>query len=55
MAFDFVDRKLLCKILRKFGYPAKFVGVIKYFHDEINASVSAACQASDPFGILTGV
>ena len=27
---------------RKFGCPAKFVGVIKSFHDGMNASVSAA-------------
>ena len=35
--------------------PAKLVGVIKSFHDGMNASVSAACEGLDPFGVLEGV
>ena len=53
--FDTVDREQPWKTLWKFGCPANFVSVIKSFHDGMNASVSAAGEASDPFCVLAGM
>ena len=50
-----MGRELLLKMLNKFGCPPKFVGVFKSFHDGMNASVSAAGEASDLIGVLTGM
>ena len=54
-AFDTVNRDLLWKVLEKFGCPPKFIGVIKDFHQGMNASVSAAGETSEPFGVIAGV
>ena len=54
-AFDIMDRKPLWKIIGTFGFSVKFVGVIKSLHNGLIASVSTACEASDPIGVLTGV
>ena len=54
-AFDTVDRELLWEVLGKFGCPTKFIGVIRAFHQEMNACVSAAGETSDFFGVLVGV
>ena len=54
-AFDTVDRELLWKILLRFGCPAKFVAVIRSFHEGMRACVSATGEVSDPFSVVAGV
>jgi len=53
-AFDTVNRAGLWLILEKFGCPAKFVEIIKSFHEGMTATVVEAGQCSASFPVSNG-
>ena len=54
-AFDTVSREGLWKIMAKFGCPAKFIAMVRDFHDGMLARVQNAGEFSDPFPVTKGV
>ena len=54
-AFDTVSREGLWKIMAKFGCPAKFIAMVRQFHDGMLARVQNDGQFSDPFPVTNGV
>ena len=54
-AFDTVSREGLWKIMAKFGCPAKFIAVVRPFHDGMLARVQNDGEFSDPFPVTNGV
>ena len=54
-AFDTVRREGLWKIMAKFGCPAKFIAMIRQFHDGMLARVQNDGEFSDPFPVTNGV
>ncbi len=53
-AFDTVDRAGLWKILQKIGCPAKFISLIRSFHDGMMARVQESGTTSEPFHVSNG-
>ena len=54
-AFDTVSREELWKIMAKFGCPAKFIAMVRQFHDGMLARVQNDGTFSDPFPVTNGV
>ena len=54
-AFDTVSRKGLWKIMAKFGCPAKFIAMVRQFHDGMLARVQNDGEFSDLFPVTNGV
>ena len=54
-AFDTVSREGLWKIMAKFGCPAKFIAMVRLFHDGMLARVQNDGEFSDPFPVTNGV
>ena len=54
-AFDTVSRERLWKIMAKFGCPAKFIAMVRQFHDDMLARVQNDREFSDPFPVTNGV
>ena len=54
-AFDTVSREGLWKSLAKFGCPAKFIAMVRQFHDGMLARVQNDGEFSDPFPVTNGV
>ena len=54
-AFDTVSREGLWKIMAKFSCPAKFIAMVRQFHDGILARVQNDGESSDPFPVTNGV
>ena len=54
-AFDTVSREGLLKIMAKFGCPAKFIAMVRQFHDGMLARVQNDSEFSDPFPVTNGV
>ena len=54
-AFDTVNREGLWAILGKLGCPPKLVSMIRAFHDGMQARVTGAGEASQPFKVTNGV
>ena len=54
-AFDTVIREGLWKIMAKFDCPAKFMAMVRQFHDGIFARVQNDGEFSDPFPVTNGV
>ena len=54
-AFDTVSREGLWKIIAKFGCPAKFIAMVRQFHDGMLARVQNDGEFSDPFPVTNGV
>ena len=54
-AFDTVSREGLWKIMAKFGCPAKFIAMVRQFHDGMLARVQNDGEFSDPFPVRNGV
>ena len=54
-AFDTVSREELWKIMAKFGCPAKFIAMVRQFHDGVLARVQNDGEFSDPFPVTNGV
>ena len=53
--FDTVSREGLCKIMAMFGCPAKFIAMVRQFHDGMLARVQNDGEFSDPFPVTNGV
>ena len=54
-AFDIVSREGPWKIMAKFDRPAKFIAMVRQFHDGILARVQNNDKFSDPFPVTNGV
>ena len=54
-AFDTVSREGLWKIIAKFGCPAKFIAIVRQFHDGMFARIQNDGEFSDPFPVTNGV
>ena len=54
-AFDTVSRVGLWKIMAKFGCPAKFIAMVRPFHDGMHARVQNDGEFSDLFPVTNGV
>ena len=54
-AFDTVSREGLWKIMAKFGCPAKFIAMVRQFHDCMLARVQNDGEFSDSFPVTNGV
>ena len=54
-AFDTVCRKGLWEIMAKFGCSAKFITMVRQFHDGMQASVQNDGKYSKPFPVTNGV
>ena len=54
-AFDTVSREGLWKIMAKFGCPAKFIAMVRQFHDGMLARVQNDGEFSDTFPVTNGV
>ena len=54
-AFDTVSREGLWKIMTKFGCPAKFIAMVRQFHDGMLARVQNDGEFSDSFPMTNGV
>ena len=54
-AFDTVSHEGLWKIMAKFGCPAKFIAMVRQFHDGMLARVQNDGEFSDPFPVTNGV
>ena len=54
-AFDTVSREGLWKIMAKFGCPAKFIAMVRQFHDAMLARVQNDGEFSDPFPVTNGI
>ena len=54
-AFDTVNREELWKIMAKFGCPAKFIAIVRQFHDGMLARVQNHSEFSDPFPVTNEV
>ena len=54
-SFDSVSREGLWKIMAKFGCPAKFIPMVRQFHDDMLARVQKDGEFSDPFPVTNGV
>ena len=54
-AFDTVSREGLWKSMAKFGCLAKFIAVVRQFHDGMLARVQNDSEFSDPFPVTHGV
>ena len=48
-AFDTVNREALWDVLTCYGYPPKFIQIIRLYHDDITGQVLSNCEQSDPF------
>ena len=53
-AFDTVDRRLLWKVLQRFGCPDHLVEMIKLFHDGMGGRVVVGGQETERFNITHG-
>ena len=54
-AFETISREGLWKIMAKFGCPAKFIAMVRQFHDGMLARVQNDGEFSDPFPVTNGV
>ena len=50
-AFDTVSREGLWEIMAKFGFPTKFIAMVRQFHDGMLARVQNDGDFSDPFPV----
>ena len=54
-AFDTVSRDGLWKIIAKFGYPSRYIAMVRQFHDGMQARVQNDGEYSEPFPVTNGV
>ena len=54
-AFDTVSREGLWKIMAKFGCPARFITIVRQFHEGMMARVLNDGDTSDDFAVTNGV
>ena len=54
-AFDTVSRDGLWKIMAKFGYPPRYIAMVRQFHDGMQAHVQNDGEYFEPFPVTNGV
>ena len=54
-AFDTVSRDWLWKIMAKFGFPSRYIAMVRQFHDGMQARVQNDGEFSEPFPVTNGV
>ena len=54
-AFDTIIREGHWKLMAKFGCPAKFIAMVRLFHDDMLVRVQNDAGFSDPFPVTNGV
>ena len=54
-AFDTVSRDGLWKIMAKFGWPPRYIAMVRQFHDGMQARVQNDGEYSEPFPVTNGV
>ena len=54
-SFDTVSRERLWRIMEKFGFPAKFITMVRQFHDGMQARVLDDGNCSEAFTFTNGV
>jgi len=54
-AFDSVDREVIWKLMRHYGFPAKIVNIIKQFYQDATCQVIHDGKLTDPFSVEIGV
>ncbi|BHF71155.1 hypothetical protein SprV_0401421000 [Sparganum proliferum] len=54
-AFDTVNREGLWKIMQKFGYPERFIEMVRQLHDGMMARVTNKGALSEAFAVTNGV
>ena len=54
-AFDSVDRKTMCKLLRHYGVPKKIISLIRCTFQDMSCRIAHAGQLSESFEVKTGV
>ena len=54
-AFDSVDREIIWKLMRHYGFPAKIVNIIKQFYQDANCQVIHDGKLTDPCSVEIGV
>ena len=54
-AFDTVNRSMLWEVLEKFGCPARFINLVRSFHDGMMATVLVGEDETDAFEVGVGV
>ncbi|BHF75958.1 hypothetical protein SprV_0501905600 [Sparganum proliferum] len=54
-AFDTVNREGLWKIMQKFGYPERFIQIVRQLHAGMMARVTDNRAVSEAFAVTSGV
>ena len=54
-AFDSVDRDVIWKLMHHYGYPSKFVNIIKEMYEDATCRVIHDGKLTEPFTVQTGV
>ena len=54
-AFDSVDREVIWKLMHHYGFPPKFVNIIRQLYENATCQVIHDGKLTDPFTIQTGV
>ena len=54
-AFDTVSRGVLWKIVTKFGYPSRFMAMVREFHDGTQARVQNDGEYFESFPVTNGI
>ena len=54
-AFDTVSRDGLWKIMANFGFPPRYIAIVRQFHDGMQARVQNDGEYSEPFPVTNGV
>ena len=55
IAFDTVNRDMLWELLSKYGCPAKFISILRQFHEGMEAQVVMGADKSASFPVTMGV
>ena len=54
-AFDSVDREVIWKLMEHYGFPPKYIGIIKQLYQDASCQVIHEGKLTDPFQVQTGV
>ena len=54
-AFDIVSRDGLWKIMTQFGFPPRYIAMLRQFHDGMQARVQNDGEYTEPFAVTNGV
>nr|KAG5711950.1 hypothetical protein BaRGS_026391 [Batillaria attramentaria] len=54
-AFDSVDREVIWKLMSHYGFPPKFVNIIRQLYEDATCQVTHDGKLTEPFTVRTGV